>query len=103
MTIVPLTSLETHLYSPSELASNPLEIISVPEVVNSPRGIGGVQVYPLGAAGAILTEVSSKELILKPGTIKKFMTISLAKLLYFRTHIQHQVVLLMNYDYQVNY
>ena len=55
-----LTSSETHLYSPSALVSNPLEIISVPEVVNSPWGMGGVQVYPLGAVGAIVTEVSSK-------------------------------------------
>ena len=70
MTIVPLTSSDTHLYSPSSLVSNPLEIISVPEMVNSPRGMGGIQVYPLGAAGAIVTEVSSKELTLKLGTIQ---------------------------------
>ena len=71
MTIVPLTSLETHLYSPSALVSNPLDIVSVPEVVNSPCGMGGVQAYPLGADGAIVTEVSSKALTLKPGTIHK--------------------------------
>ena len=40
--------------------------------------MGGIQLYPLGATGAILTEVSSKELTLKPGTIQKWMTISLA-------------------------
>ena len=39
-------------------------MISVPEVFNSPRGMGGVQLYPLGAAGAILTEVSLKALTL---------------------------------------
>ena len=48
-----------HLYCPLALVSNPLEIISVPEVVNSPWGIGGVQLYPLGAAGAKSIELSS--------------------------------------------
>ena len=66
---IPLTSSETHLYSPSSLVSNPLEIISVPEVVNSPWGMGGVQLYPLGADGAIVTEVSSRASTLKPATM----------------------------------
>ena len=103
MTIVPLTSSDTHLYSLSALVFNPLEIISLPEVVSSPRGIGGVQLYPLGADGAIITEVSLKALTLIPGTVIEKWENIFWDLLHNMTHFLYQLVLLMNCGYPQNY